>query len=114
MITMNTCNIRGIPQAGNIDFSLDFWDVTRLIFSKKIKSTEVTRLRQHESTDFHARKSIDRFLLFLSSGCAQPQTTLAKPLMNVINHYIHVEGEGIDVYEEVIYGLVWRVKMFGL
>ena len=88
---------RGIPQAGNIDFSLDFWDVTRLLFFKKKKSTKVTRLRQHESTDFHARKSIDRFLLFLSSGCAQPQTTLAKPLMNVINHYIHVEGEGIDV-----------------
>ena len=43
MITMSTAYtshfsdiyIRGIQQAGNIDFSLDFWDVTRLLTSKK-------------------------------------------------------------------------------
>lgn len=77
-------------------------DVTRFLSRKKKETGEVTRLPRSESVDSNGRKSIHRFLLYLSSGCAHPKTTYSKPLMNVINHNTHSEGEGIDVKAEVI------------
>ncbi len=77
-------------------------DVTRFLSRKRKETGNVTRFPRRESVDSNGRKSIDRFLLYLSSGCAHTKTTYNKPLMNVINHNKHSEGEGIDVKAEVI------------
>jgi hypothetical protein len=93
---------RGIPQPVKSTSQSTSGGRDSIPFKKKMETGKVTRLPRSESVDSNGRKSIHRFLLYLSSGCAHPKTTYSKPLMNVINQNKHSEGEGIDVKAEVI------------
>ena len=74
----------------------------------------LARLHFFQSSDFYSEKSSGRFCWYLSSRLTQPSTTSIKHLLNVINQYLRLRREEIDVKDKVFYDVVSTVKTFGL
>jgi hypothetical protein len=97
--------IRGIPQPLKSTSKSTSGDVTRFLSRKKKETGEVTRLPRSESTPMGGNRFTDSSCISAADAPIQ-KTTYSKPelkpLLNVINHNTHSEGEGIDVKADVI------------